>query len=255
MSFKDSSVIYAVKKEALSFDTAAYLCWRDCGTWLLSKLKACSRKQHLQLSTITLNLTSKVKRYLNNEAACEVLSPNISFYTLSAYIRTSTRPVHDVPLDEMWLAKMEPLDISAAPPVLRLYGERGRRCGALTSQPPGAIPDPKIKFSCDSISVSLSPRGGWREWSWIFPGLFTHLLLSLTYESGYEEQRQCEENWTRKMDREFALSEIYLLILCKKNRNNAPFQIDGRSNHSLVLIFSLLAAVVVCIQLVSSCSL
>lgn len=108
----------------------------------------------------------------------------------------------------MWFAKTEPLDISAAPPVLRLRGEQGRRRGKLTSQPPGAIPDPKIKFTCDSISVSLSPRGGRQERSWIFLGLlfffFTHLLLSLTHESGYEEQRQCEENWTRKMDREFA---------------------------------------------------
>lgn len=32
---------------------------------------------------------------------CEALSPDISYYTLSACIRTFTRPVHDVPLDEM----------------------------------------------------------------------------------------------------------------------------------------------------------
>lgn len=66
--------------------TLLHLC---AGTWLPSKLKACCKKQHLQLSTITLNLTSKVKRCLNNTAgaaldlgalaACKVLSPNLSY--------------------------------------------------------------------------------------------------------------------------------------------------------------------------------
>lgn len=107
------------------------------------------------------------------------------------------------------------------------YGGR-RRCGTLSSQPPGASPDPKIKFTCDGISVSLSPRGGRQERPWIFPGLFffgvcffTHLLLSLTHESGYEEQRQCEESWTRKMDREMVELEFTCGFYVNRNRNGS----------------------------------
>lgn len=46
------------------------------------------------------------------QAISKVLSAKISYYTVSAPIRISSLPGHDVPLDEMWLEKIELAAIS-----------------------------------------------------------------------------------------------------------------------------------------------
>lgn len=46
------------------------------------------------------------------QAISKVLSAKISYYTVSAPIRISSLPGHDVPPDEMWLAMIEAAGIS-----------------------------------------------------------------------------------------------------------------------------------------------
>lgn len=89
-------------------------------------------KQHSRRLSVSGNHT-----FIAALAACKVLSPNISYYTLSACIRTSTRPVHDVLPDEMWLAETETLGYlcgSSGPASARRTGAKVR-CAHFRSLP------------------------------------------------------------------------------------------------------------------------
>lgn len=86
----------------------------------------------LTVSLEGINCTS-----MTAQAISKVLSAKISHYTVSAPIGISSLPGHDVPVEEMRLAKTEPAGTLVVLQVLLyLWGARGRRCGWFTLHSP-----------------------------------------------------------------------------------------------------------------------
>lgn len=80
--------------------------------------------------------------FMTAQAISKVLSAKISYYTVSAPIRISSLPGHDVPLDVMWLARID-LPGSSVVRAFVCQVHRWRRCGWFTLLSPVFRPDTK----------------------------------------------------------------------------------------------------------------
>lgn len=108
---------------------------------------------------LTVSLEGINCTFMTAQAISKVLSAKISYYTVSAPIRISSLPGHDVPLDDMWLAKIDPAGILV---VLQAFVcEVQRDVGVADSlyTLPCCYLALQIKFNWDSISATSSPGG------------------------------------------------------------------------------------------------